>query len=318
MSTRTTGIGRLGDEPTSLRVPLATADIHRRAGASWWGDVWQRFRRQKVPLAAAIVLVCLALLAILAPAVAPHDPVHQFRRDGLSALGQPLPPNSRFLLGTDNLGRDLLSRLLWGGRISLTIGVTASAIVMAIALVLGGVAGMAGNTTDFLVMRFVDLMLSIPQFFVMLLLVVILQPGAWVVVLVISIFGWPYPARVFRSQILSLKEGEFVLAARCIGVPGYRIFLRHLLPHLLPLVTIYLALSVPGAIFAEASLSFLGLGVPPPNPSWGSMIQDGLPYYRSAPWLMLFPGCAITLAVVSFNLTASGLREAMDPTRRGR
>jgi peptide/nickel transport system permease protein len=236
----------------------------------------------------------------------------------MSARGEPLPPGERFWLGSDNLGRDLFSRLVWGGRVSLAIGISASAIVMAVALLLGGLAGFAGAKTDFLVMRFVDLMLSIPQLFVMLLLVVVLEPGAWVVVLVIAVFGWPYPARVFRSQILSLKEGEFVLAARCIGVPGARIFLRHLLPHLLPLVTVYLALSIPGAIFAEASLSFLGLGVPPPDPSWGSMIQDGMTYYRSAPWLVLFPGVAITLTVVSFNLTATGLREAMDPTRRGR
>ena len=269
-------------------------------------------------VAAAIVLACLVLSAVAAPVVAPHDPAKQFRRDGLSALGEPLPPNDRFLLGTDNLGRDQLSRLLWGGRVSLMIGISASAIVMAVALLLGGIAGFAGAKTDFLVMRFVDLVLSIPQLFVMLLLVVVLEPGIWVVVLVIAVFGWPYPARVFRSQILSLKEGEFVLAARCIGVPDSRIFLRHLLPHLLPLVTIYLALSVPGVIFAEASLSFLGLGVPPPDPSWGSMIQDGMAYYRAAPWLVVFPGVAITLTVVSFNLTANGLREAMDPTRRGR
>jgi peptide/nickel transport system permease protein len=190
--------------------------------------------------------------------------------------------------------------------------------VMATALVVGGAAGFAGAKTDFVLMRLVDLMISIPQLFVMLLLVVILQPGAWVVVLVVSLFGWPYPSRVFRSQILSLKEADFVLAARSLGVPERRIFLRHVLPHLLPLVTIYAALSMPGVIFAEASLSFLGLGVPPPTPSWGSMIQDGLDYYRAAPWLVLFPGMAITLTVVSFNLVASGLREAMDPTQRGR
>jgi peptide/nickel transport system permease protein len=318
MGSRTTGIGRVGDEAASVRAPLTAEAARPRARVSWWGDVWRRYRRQKVSVAAAIVLVGLVLLAVAAPVVAPHDPAKQFRRDGLSARGEPLAPNDRFLLGTDNLGRDVLSRLLWGGRVSLTIGISASAIVMAIALLLGGIAGFAGAKTDFLVMRFVDLILSIPQLFVMLLLVVVLEPGVWVVVLVIAVFGWPYPSRVFRAQILSLKEGEFVLAARCIGVPGSRIFLRHLLPHLLPLVTVYLALSVPGAIFAEASLSFLGLGVPPPDPSWGSMIQDGMAYYRAAPWLVVFPGVAITLTVVSFNLTANGFREAMDPTRRGR
>lgn len=260
----------------------------------------------------------MLLLALLAPIIAPYDPTQQFRREGLSAVGEPLPPNAMFWLGTDGLGRDVLSRLLWGGRISLAIGIAATTIVMIAALVVGGTAGFAGAGLDFALMRLVDLMISIPQFFVMLLLVVILQPGAWVVVLVVSLFGWPYPARVFRSQILSIREADFVLAARSLGVPERCIFLRHVLPHLLPLVTIYFALSMPGVIFAEASLSFLGLGVPPPTPAWGSMIQDGMEYYRAAPWLVLFPGLAITLTVVSFNLVASGLREAMDPAQRGR
>jgi len=303
-----------GPTPAGIAQPIAQP----RPAASWWGDVWRRFRRQRLSLAAAVVLIAIALLAILAPVFSPSDPTQQFRRDGLSPLGEPLAPNTRFLLGTDGLGRDLLSRLLWGGRISLAIGITATAIAMTVALVVGGSAGFAGAKTDMLLMRLVDLMISVPQFFVMLLLVVVLQPGAWVVVLVVSLFGWPYPARVFRSQILSLKETEFVLGARALGVPERRIFVRHVLPHLLPLVTVYFALSMPGVIFAEASLSFLGLGVPPPTPSWGSMIQDGLQYYRAAPWLVLYPGLAITLTVVSFNLVASGLREAMDPSQRGR
>lgn len=311
-------IGQAIPASAAARAGLREEIRQARPAVSWWGDVWRRFRRQRLSLAAAVLLLVLGFLALTAPAIAPYDPTEQFRRDGLTMLGEPLGPNPRFLLGTDGLGRDLLSRLLWGGRISLAIGVSATAIVMATALIVGGAAGFAGSKTDFLLMRLVDLMISVPQLFVMLLLVVVLQPGAWVVVLVVSLFGWPYPARVFRSQILSLKEADFVLAARSLGVPERRIFLRHVLPHLLPLVTVYAALSMPGVIFAEASLSFLGLGVPPPTPSWGSMIQDGLEYYRAAPWLVLYPGLAITLTVVSFNLVASGLREAMDPAQRGR
>ncbi len=314
----TAEIGQAVQSQAPSRADLAQPNTQPRTAVSWWGDVWRRFRQQRLSLAAAVVLITLALLAILAPVISPYDPTEQFRREGLSELGEPLAPNARFWLGTDGLGRDLLSRLLWGGRISLAIGISATAIVMTTALLIGGTAGFAGSKTDFLLMRLVDLMISVPQFFVMLLLVVVLQPGAWVVVLVVSLFGWPYPARVFRSQILSIKESDFVLAARALGVPERRIFLRHALPHLLPLVTVYFALSMPGVIFAEASLSFLGLGVPPPTPSWGSMIQDGMEYYRVAPWLVLYPGLAITLAVVSFNLVASGLREAMDPTQRGR
>lgn len=311
-------IGQAIPASAAARAGLREEIRQARPAVSWWGDVWRRFRRQRLSLAAAVLLLVLGFLALTAPAIAPYDPTEQFRRDGLTMLGEPLGPNPRFLLGTDGLGRDLLSRLLWGGRISLAIGVSATAIVMATALIVGGAAGFAGSKTDFLLMRLVDLMISVPQLFVMLLLVVVLQPGAWVVVLVVSLFGWPYPARVFRSQILTLKEADFVLAARSLGVPERRIFLRHVLPHLLPLVTVYAALSMPGVIFAEASLSFLGLGVPPPTPSWGSMIQDGLEYYRAAPWLVLYPGLAITLTVVSFNLVASGLREAMDPAQRGR
>ncbi|HZH07085.1 MAG TPA: ABC transporter permease [Lautropia sp.] len=308
------------DAATALAPPLPAAitPSRERPAASWWQDTWRRFSRQRVSLAALIILVALVMLALLAPAIAPYDPAQQFRREGLSPVGEPLPPNAKFWLGTDGLGRDLLSRLLWGARVSMAIGIVATAIVMLVALVIGGMAGFAGNKTDFFLMRFVDLMISVPQFFVMLLLVVVLRPGAWVVVLVVSLFGWPYPARVFRSQILTIKEAEYVQAARSVGVPESRIFLRHVLPHLLPLVTVYFALTIPSVIFAEASLSFLGLGVPAPTPAWGSMIQDGMEYYRAAPWLVLVPGLAIIVTVVSFNLVASGLREAMDPAQKGR
>jgi peptide/nickel transport system permease protein len=289
-----------------------------RPPTSWWQDVAQRFFRQRLPLFAALILLLLVFSAILAPLLAPYDPIRQFRQEGLSALGQPLSPNSQFWLGTDGLGRDLFSRLLWGGRISLGIGITASAIAVTIGLLLGGAAGFVGGSTDFVIMRFVDLVMSVPTFFLMLLLVVMLEPGAWVVITVISLFSWTYPARIFRSQIISVKEKEYILAAFSIGVPRHRIFVRHVLPHVLPLVIVYMALGIPNTIFAEASLSFLGLGVPPPAPSWGSMIQSGMEYYRAAPWVALYPGVAIMLTVISFNLVGAGLRTAMDPTQRGR
>jgi peptide/nickel transport system permease protein len=310
--------GAAGAPPAPSAVPPAEATARPEGTRSWWGDVWRRFRSQRVALAAAAVLAVLVLLVALAPVIAPYDPAQQFRRDGLSALGQPLPPTAKFWLGTDGLGRDLLSRLLWGGRVSLAIGVGASAIAMAIALLVGGAAGFRGDKTDFLLMRFVDLMMSVPQFFFILFLVVLLKPGVGVVVAVIALFAWTYPARIIRSQLLSVKGQDFVLAARCVGVREGRIFARHVLPHVLPLVIVYLALGIPTTIFAEASLSFLGLGVPPPVPSWGSMIQDGMTYYRAAPWVSLVPGLAIMLTVLSFNLVGAGLRDAMDPTRRGR
>ena len=283
---------------------------------SWWQDVWRRFAAQKAPLLAGIVFLLLLLLALLAPVIAPYDPVEQFRRTGLSPLGEPLAPNGQFWLGTDGLGRDLLSRLFYGARISLGIGLAASAIAIGIGLLIGGIAGFAGGKLDFFLMRLVDLIMSMPTFFIILLLVVMLRPGVWVVITVISLFSWTAPARVFRSQILAVKQRDFVLAAHCLGVPRRRIFLRHLLPHVLPLVVVYLALTVPNTIFAEASLSFLGLGVPQPMPSWGSMIQDGFAYYRAAPWIALFPGVAIAVTVVSINLLGTGMRDAMDPMQK--
>jgi peptide/nickel transport system permease protein len=289
-----------------------------RPATTWWRDVWRRFLIQKLSVAAGIVLLLLLLAALFAPLLTPHDPVEQFRQDGLSAMGEPLPPTTKFWLGTDGLGRDLLSRLITGGRLSLGIAITANAIAISLALLIGGGAGFLGGKVDFALMRFVDLVMSMPTFFVILLFVVILSPGAWVVILVISLFSWTYPARIFRSQILSTRRQDFITAAYASGVPQRRIFLRHLLPHVLPLIIVYLALGIPTTIFAEASLSFIGLGVPPPTPSWGSMIQDGMAYYRAAPWVALYPGLAIMLTVVSFNLLGAGLREAMDPTRRGR
>lgn len=285
-------------------------------GQAWRQAVWRRFRRQKAPLAAAIIFLLMILLALLAPLIAPYDPVEQFRKEGLSPLGEPLAPNADFWLGTDGLGRDLFSRLLYGARVSLGIGLTASAIAVLIGVVVGGVAGFIGGKVDFALMRLIDLIMSMPTFFIILLLVVMLEPGVWVVITVISLFSWTAPARVFRSQILAVKHRDFVLAAHCLGAPQRRIFVRHLLPHVLPLVIVYLALNVPNTIFAEASLSFLGLGVPQPTPSWGSMIQDGFAYYRAAPWIALFPGIAIALAVVSINLLGTGLREAIDPIRK--
>ena len=287
-----------------------------RPATSWWQDAWRRFKRQKSALMAGALFLALVLVALLAPVLAPFDPVEQFRREGLSPVGEPVGPNSQFWLGADGLGRDVLSRLLHGARVSLGIGIIASAIAVTIGLLVGGVAGFLGGKVDFFVMRFVDLVMSMPTFFLILLLVVMLSPGVWVVITVISLFSWTGPARVFRSQILAVKQRDFVHAARCLGTPQSRIFIRHLLPHVLPLVVVYLALNIPNAIFAEASLSFLGLGVPQPIPSWGSMIQDGFAYYRVAPWIAFFPGAAIALAVVSINLLGNGLREAMDPVRK--
>ena len=300
------------------RAPARMAQVGAPKSLTWWGDVWRRFSRQRVPMVAAMLLLALVLIALLAPVVAPNDPTRQFRDVGLSALGRPLPPNARFWLGTDGLGRDMLSRLIFGLRTSITIGLAGAAGAIALAVLVGGIAGYAGKTVDFGMMRFVDFVLSVPTFFLILLLVVLLKPGVSVVIFVIAVFSWAYPSRLFRSQVLSIRRQDYILAAEAIGAPNRRIFVRHVLPHLLPLVIIYMTLLVPSAIFTEAGLSFVGLGVPPPNPSLGSMILDGQQYYRAAPWLLLFPGIALALLVVCFNLVGTALRDAMDPQRRGK
>lgn len=283
---------------------------------SWWGDVWTRFSRQRIALVAGAVLALLLLIGALAPVLAPYDPTLQLRDTGLSEFGQPLPPNGTFWLGTDGLGRDVVSRIMYGERTSLTIGVAGAGTAIGIALLIGGLAAFLGGKADFALMRFVDLVMSVPTFFMMLLLIAMLKPGVWVVIVVIALFAWTYPARIFRSQILALKQREFVHAAEAMGATGPRIFFRHLIPHLLPLVVVYLALMIPSTIFAEAGLSYVGLGIPPPNPSLGSMINEGQQWYRTAPWIVLFPGLAILLTVVSFNLVGNALRDAMDPQRR--
>jgi len=300
------------------RSPAPSAPREARKSLTWWGDVWRRFSRQRVPMVAALLLLALVLVALLAPVVAPDDPTYQFRDIGVSALGQPLPPNARFWLGTDGLGRDMLSRLMFGLRTSITIGLAGAVGAITLAVLVGGIAGYAGKTVDFALMRFVDFVLSIPTFFLILLLVVMLKPGVSVVIFVIAVFAWAYPSRLFRSQVLSIRRQDYILAAEAIGVPNWRIFVRHVLPHLLPLVIIYMTLLVPSAIFTEAGLSFVGLGVPPPNPSLGSMIYDGQQYYRAAPWILLFPGITLALLVVCFNLVGTALRDAMDPQRRGK
>ncbi len=284
------------------------------ASHTWLSGVGRRFLQQRMAVLAGVVLLVILLSTLLAPVIAPYDPERIFPE----GLGNPLPPNEMFWLGTDGRGRDLLSRLLWGGRISLVVGITASTVALSVAVLVGGLAGFLGSRVDYLIMRLVDLMMSIPSFFVILLLVALLRPSPLAVIFVIVLFGWPYPTRVFRSEVLSVRRRDFILAAQSLGAPTSMIFVRHLLPHVLPLLIVYLSLSIPGAIFTETTLSYLGLGVPPPTPTWGSMVLDGQPYYRVAPWLVLFPGLAIMLTGVCFNLVGNGLREAIDPVRRER
>ncbi|HEX6387693.1 MAG TPA: ABC transporter permease [Anaerolineae bacterium] len=281
---------------------------------SHWDYAWNRFLKDRFALYGGILAFILVLIAVGAPLFAPADPMYQFP-EGLSGdFSQPLPPGSgSFPLGTDSLGRDFLSRLIWGGRISLTVAVAANVISITVAVILGGIAGFLGGWADTAIMRSVDLALGFPALLLQIALATVLPPSLLTVIIVITIFGWVYPTRIFRGQILSLRERPFVEAAQALGASKIRIFIKHLLPHLLPTIIVFATLRVPTAILTEAGLSFLGLGVRPPTPSWGNLILEGTRFYRSAPWLVLLPGFLIMLTILSFNLLGDGLRDALDP-----
>ena len=296
-----------------------------RAGATpvaYWPSVWRRLRRDRAAVAGLALVAILALLALAAPWLAPYDPAEQFR-DGLTPAGQPLPStlpegSLRFLLGTDAVGRDLFSRLLHGARVSLTVGVLANLLTVAIGTLLGATAGYWGGWVETLLMRVTDMMMAFPTLLLAMALVAILKPSMGIIIAVIGLVYWTWIARVIYGQVLILREREFVTAARALGTPRRRILLAHILPHLLPTVIVWGTLGIATNVMLEASLSYLGIGVQPPVPSWGGMIQQGQAYYRTAPWLVVAPGVAIMLTVLAFNLLGDGLRDALDPIQRGR
>ncbi len=271
--------------------------------------------------AALIALITLA--AIIAPLLAPHDPTEQFR-DGLTLDGQPIPSTLltegswHFPLGTDANGRDLLSRILYGARVSLVVGVLANVLAVALGTLIGSVAGYFGNPMETLLMRFTDVMMAFPTLLLAMTLVAILSPSMWIIILVIGLVYWTWIARVIYGQVLTLRTREFVTAAWAVGVKRRRILVRHLLPQLVPTIIVWGTLGIATNVMLEASLSYLGIGVQPPTPSWGGMIQQAQSYYRTAPWMVIFPGLAIMVTVFAFNLLGDGLRDALDPSQRGR
>jgi len=273
-------------------------------------------------LGAALVLL-IALAAIFAPLLAPHDPAEQFR-DGLTPDGQPVPStlstegSPRFILGTDANGRDLLSRILHGARVSLLVGVLANALAIAIGTSIGSVAGYSGGWVETLLMRFTDVMMAFPTLLLAMTLVAILKPSLWIIIVVIGLVYWTWIARVVYGQVVALRDRDFVTAARALGVSHPSILVRHILNQLVPTLVVWGTLGIATNVMIEASLSYLGIGVQPPTPSWGGMIQQGQSFYRTAPWLVIFPGLAIMVTVFAFNLLGDGLRDALDPTLRGR
>ena len=281
--------------------------VGRRAGER--RGEWRRFTANRRALAGAVVLVGLALSALLAPVLAPYDPTEQ--RAGAVAG----PPSAAHPMGTDNFGRDVLSRALWGGRISQLVGLLSMAVSVVVGIVVGGLAGFYGRGIDGALMRLTETVVTFPTFFLLITLVAVFGARLWLLVLAIGLTSWPITARVVRAEFLSLREREFVEAARALGAGGLRIIVRHILPNVVPVIVVAATLRVAYVILVEAGLSYLGVGVPPPAASWGGMVADGREYLFRAWWISFFPGLFIFLTVMTYNLVGDGLRDAFDPQR---
>jgi peptide/nickel transport system permease protein len=271
---------------------------------------WRALSKNRLALVGGAVVVVLALMAVAAPLVAPHDP---HKPDIKRILD---PPSKRHWLGTDQVGRDVLSRMLYGARVSLAVGFVSVGIATAIGIALGAAAGYHGGAVDAAVMRLVDLMLVFPRFFLLLAVLAFLKPSIWTIMAVIGLTGWMGVARLVRAEFLALKEREFVIWSQSIGASALRIIWRHILPNAMAPVLVAMTLGIPAAILTESGLSFLGLGVRPPYATWGNILNDGKEVIELAWWLSVYPGLAILLTVLSYNLLGEGIRDALDPRLR--
>ncbi|WP_426446653.1 oligopeptide ABC transporter permease [Paenibacillus sp. S-38] len=269
---------------------------------------WARFKRNKMAMASLVIMIVLILLALLAPVIAPHDPAEQ------DLLNRLKPPSAEHWFGTDDLGRDLFSRVLYGARVSLSVGIVSVVLNVLIGVTVGSLAGYYGGRVDAVLMRFVDMMLAFPSLFVMIAVVTLLRPSLLNIILVFVIFGWMGKARLLRGQILTVKNREFVEAARTIGMSDARIIFVHILPNALAPVIISATLQMGTMILTESTLSYLGLGIQPPAASWGNLLQSAqnLTILLKAPWLPFIPGFMIFLTIMSFNFIGDGLRSALD------
>ncbi|WP_430260431.1 ABC transporter permease [Neorhizobium sp. IRS_2294] len=279
--------------------------------------VMKELLRQPVALFGILIVLTVVIAALAAPMIAPFDPDNQMF-DGLSLEGAPLPPGGAFLLGTDTLGRDLFSRLLYGARTSLIIGLVANGVAVTIGLFVGIVAGYVRGFFGTLLMRFTDLMMAFPALLLAIVLAALLRPSLWIVAMVIALVNWVQVARIVYTETRGLVERDFIMAERSLGAGHGRILFLHILPHLMPTAIVWGTLGIATTVLLEATLSFLGIGVQPPQPSWGNIIFESQSYFQAAPWLVFFPGAIILLTALSFNLVGDALRDILDPTQRGR
>ena len=306
------------NSPSHTGQPVGSGGIpaHRIEGRTPLQLAWIRLRRDRVAMAAAFTIVLLIVVAIAAPLfekLIGHGPLFQDRVNGLSPNGIPQGPSKDALLGYDAVGRDILIRIIYGARVSLFIGVVSTSIALVIGVLMGMFAGYFGGKVDAVLSGVMDVVLSFPFLLTALVLVAIFDPSVYISISIIAFFGWVYIARIVRGQVLSLREKEFVEAARSLGASDLRIMFSDILPNLVAPIIVYATLLIPSNILAEASLSFLGLGVKPPTPTWGQMLAESFELYNIAWWFFIFPGLALLITVLAFNLLGDGLRDALDP-----
>ncbi|MGU3472936.1 ABC transporter permease [Paenibacillus sp. D51F] len=301
--------------PDSLFVPMnrsavdAEAIVRPRLG--FWKESWNRLLANKLAFAGAVIIILLAILAVFGPMLTDQSYSKQVLTDAN------MSPSAEHWFGTDDLGRDVFARILYGARISLFIGLMATLIDLIIGIVYGGIAGYVGGRADNLMMRFVDMLYGVPYLLIVILLMVIMGPGLLTIIVALSATGWIGMARVVRGQVLTLKSSEYVLASRSIGSSGWHIIRKHLLPNAMGVIMVQITFSVPSAIFAEAFLSFLGLGIQPPLASWGVMASDALGVILSGHWWRLFyPAFFISMTMLAFNLVGDGLQDIFNPRQR--
>jgi oligopeptide transport system permease protein len=293
-----------------LRRDIAATPPMARASVSYWQDAVRRFKKSKLALVGLTIVFFLFAAAIFGPMISPYTYRDQDLENGNR------PPSWAHPFGTDLLGRDLMTRVLYGARISLSIGIVSSAVALTVGVLYGGVSGLSGGRVDEVMMRIVDIIWGVPLLLVVIMLMVVLSPGLTTIFLTFGMVYWLGMARIVRGQILSLKEREYVLAARTLGASPLRVLLRHLVPNTMGPIIITVTLDVPQAIFLEAFLSYIGLGVSAPMASWGVLASDGVNAIRSYPWQLFFPAVAICMAMLGFNFVGDGLRDALDPHLR--
>jgi peptide/nickel transport system permease protein len=303
-------------EVQTVGASVEQASVRAIEGRSPWQLAWRRLRSDKVAVACAIIIVLLCAVALAAPLIADATGktyAEQFRNTGITAQGLPVGPGGQFWFGTDDLGRDIFIRVIYGARISLFVGLTSTAIAVVAGVIVGLFAGYFGGVTDAVLARFTDTVLAFPYLLLAIALAALFGPNLLMEIGVISFFSWAALARIVRGQTLALKEKEYVEAARAIGSSPLRIMFIDILPNVMAPVIVIATLLVPSAIVFEATLSFLGIGVVPPTPSWGNMISDSLSWYTTSWWFLIFPSAALLLTTLAFNLLGDGVRDALDP-----